>query len=663
MRSTPIPLETGDSEQFYTLVPAIKGLPESKTGTPETALRIVEDTLALALGRIGLLAPEVTPELFAELLQLEEQDGVVIVPDTNALHNGAVHWLLRVLRRPSVWLLPVVASLTTVQTRDAMVKGLVNKRKFSNLAGALRSRGLVNGALGLLQRNRGRCQVVEIDPSLLRYQKVGSSTGADPDQSDVLEDRLIIEAIHGVLRSMRSRTARRVITSDVNIARVLEAEGIETLFVPTIMLGSGPIECLRFDALARSFVGAPLRAPVWELAHAFSSIRLRGDGQVVAKLDCYWAAKTPAEWLAETLACEFPIGSQQTHADVRGEKADTGAEASSVAPEGAIETAASADADGGRGSPTGAAAPTSEDAKPPAIRQAPLGTAANGEPTARSAPRAPRTPKPPRVMEITTPLPRASFPQVLRLLASARRNARATAERIVEGLKEDAITVDNARRGLEILRRTRLVEQADATFQATPDADMVDAALAREDLDAVSLVMERFAPYRLFLERLRERGSIPRSEVIASVRERNGPVGTYESERLPRFHILLGQAWTRDDLIIDGSQRPTDRDAADAFEKAFAATASVGIASVADLLPRFCEMTRLSPWMAKRRIQKFVADRLLPDYSFQPAAGKKPVTRDEVVRGPLDSFIVDPVVVDRLHLGQRPVLTVEGPIR
>jgi hypothetical protein len=192
---------------------------------------------------------------------------------------------------------------------------------------------------------------------------------------------------------------------------------------------------------------------------------------------------------------------------------------------------------------------------------------------------------------------------------------------------------------------------------------MIDAALAQEDLDSVSLVMERFDPYRLFLQRLRERGAVPRAEVIETVRELVGPVGTYESERLPRFHTLLGQAWTRDDLIVDGSQRPTDRDAADAFESAFAATASVGIASVADLLPRYCEMTRMSPWMAKRRIQKFVADRLLPEYTFQPAAGRKPIARDEIVRGPLDQFVVEPVVVDRLHLGQRPVLTIEGPVR
>ena len=221
VRPTIIPLEDNNTEQFYTLTKAIGTLPGnarpsgiSTTGAKSDVVgdnnrrvRTIEDTLALALGRIGLLAPEVSSDLLEQLLALDEQDGVIIIPDTNALHNGAIHWLLRILHRQPVWLMPVVASMTTIQTRDAIVKGLVNKFKISNLSQALRSRGLVNGALGLLERNRGRYQVLEIDASLLRYQKMASPSSSDPDQGDVLEDRLIIEAIHSVLRSMRSRTA------------------------------------------------------------------------------------------------------------------------------------------------------------------------------------------------------------------------------------------------------------------------------------------------------------------------------------------------------------------------------------------------------------------------------------------------------------------------
>jgi hypothetical protein len=661
IRNNLIDAADDDSEQYYTITKDISGAPNSGgpngTGSQD---RVIEDTLALALGRLGLVTPYVTPELRAELIELNEEDGIVIVPDTNSLHNGAVHWLLSVLRQPSVWLLPVVASLTTIQNRDAMIKGLVNKRKANSLSQALRSRGLVNGALGLLQRNRGRCQVVEIDPSLLRYQKMGSNNSSDPDQSDVLEDRLIIEAIHAVLRTMRSRTARRVVTSDVNIARVLEAEGIETLFVPTITLSDAPVDCVRFDALARTFVGAPLRALLWELTHAFSSIRLRRDAKTYVQLDCYWPGKTPGEWSSETLQCEF--------SDVL--TAGTGVGPDS--PDPSISTT------GGPGDDEGAAKPKPADAAPPAVRPAASDArspeAPIAEPLAKEVKRAAndgkvskspkaKASKPPKAPEISTVLPRASFPQMLKLLASARRLGHGTAEQIVGGVREETVTVDTARRALEILRRTNLLSQSGDVYRSTADTEMVNAAMQAGDLDLVSSVFTRFEPYKAFLDLLRERRSIKRDDVPTALKELLGPVGSYEAARLPRFHTLLGQAWTRDDLFVDGSQRPTDRDASDAFEQAFASTAAVGIASVRDLLPRFCELTGMSPWAAKKQIEKFVAERLLPLYSFQPAAGGKPITKDEIVAGSLDHFEVESVAIDRLTLGNRPVFTVEGPTR
>ena len=665
VRSAAIPLQDEATEQFYTLTKRIGDLPGKPAAgaakkqqggdkvDPEVEhrrrVRVLEDTLGLALGRVGLLAPDVPPELLDELVRLDRQDGVVIVPDTNTLHNGAVHWLLRVLRRPSVWLMPVVASMTTIQTRDATVKGLVNKGRITNLGQALRSRGLVNGALGLLERNKGRCQVVEIDPSLLRYQKVASSTGADPDLSDVLEDRLIIEAIHGVLRAMRSRTARRVVTSDVNVARVLMAEGIETLFVPSIALGDDPVDCLRFDALARGFMGAPLRATLWELAHAFGSVRLVRDGVELARLECYWAGKTPAEWAAEALLCYF-----------RDDAAATVAQPAVPAP------AAADDPEAPR--PPLTAPPTTEAAEVarsdgstvrPASAERPARTSDQRAATVGGA--VPAAPK--RLVPITASLPRASLPQMLRLLGVARRLHGGTVEQFVAEVRTDPISADKARRPLEILRRMALIEQVGDQYQVRADADVVDANLRSGDLDALSSVLERFAPYGAFLAALRERGRVRRLDAASLVQELIGPAGNAESDRLPRFHILLGQAWTDGEWIADGSNRPTDRDATDTFEEAFRGTATVGIAKVQDLLLRYCELSRMSPWAAKRQIERFVAGRMLPAYSFQPAAGAKPLARDEILAGSLDRVELEPVIIDRLFLGERPVFTIEGPAR
>lgn len=715
-------------EQFYTLgcnpgpLPPIGG----NANQSDRRLRTLEDTLALALGRVGLLTPEVSDDLLAELIELNEEDGVVIVPDTNALHNGAVHWLLRVLRGPSVWLMPVVASLTTVQTRDAMVKELVGKRAPNKLVQALRSRGLVNGALGLLQRNRGRSQVVEIDPSLLRYQKQASNNGMDPDQSDVLEDRLIIEAIHGVLRSMRSRSARRVVTSDVNIARVLEAEGIRTLFIPTIILPRGPIACLRFDALARTFVGAPLRALLWELTHVFGTLRLRReDGYEPVRLECYWPGKTPAQWTSEMLTATFTAApldqalatpgvsayaADATNTPAAQENIEAGISdsvsmASSVpdgpnhlpnaepisqseagADQSAADFRATADAAAG-GEAAGPSPLEATDAKnrsnAPRITMGSHDrlssaltsrersqesratfvdtTTAHGvsahKPSASGSKATRRAP--PKEREIGVVLPRASLPQMFTLLAASRRVGAASAAEITVASSSDPITVDNARRAMEILKRIGLLKQDGEIFLPTPTADILDKALTNGDLDALSSLMLRFEPYAQFLALLQHYGRIPKSEVTGELRRSLGKVGSYESERLPRFHILLGQAWQQGDTIVDGSQRPTDRDATDAFERAFNAAASDGIASVIDLLRFFCEDTKMSPWASKRKIEGFVRQNLLSNYSFQTAAGRRPITADAVLSGTLDRFILEPVVIDRLQLGQRPVFTIE----
>ncbi|WP_156400633.1 hypothetical protein [Caulobacter sp. Root655] len=634
-----IPTEDSSSEQFYTFSKLISGVPKGtgKTEAEDAARRVrtIEDTLALVLGRVGLLKPEVPLELLEQLIKLDEQDGVVIVPDTNALHNGSVHWLLRVLHRPSIWLMPVVASLTTIQARDATIKSLVNKFNITNISKVLRSRGLVNGALGLLERNKGRCQVVEIDPSLLRYQKMASSSGSDPDQSDVLEDRLIIEAIHNVLRSMRSRTARRVVTSDVNIARVLSAEGIETLFVPSLVLGDAPVECLRYDALARGFVGAPLRALAWELTHAFGTVRISIAKNPVATLECYWPGKTPTEWAGETLTCSFEPVVHEVVATIPDNVPSVAAEGEANARGGSVpvvEAVVSATPTIGRANP-----------------------AADGKRSRSAAPKA--------SAPIATPIPRASLPQTLRMLAAARRIGGGTVEEIVAALDQDSISLDKAKRPVEILRRIGLLDQSGTMFRPTKDVDTVETALVTDDLDAVSSILERWEAYRSFLTVLKERGTVARQEIVPLVHEIVGRAGLEESERLPRFHILLGQAWSNGDAIFDGSNRPTDRDATDAFEQAFVEVSSVGIAKVIDLLPRFCELSRMSPWAAKQRLEKFVAARSLPDYTFQPAAGGKPVSRDEAITGPLDKVRTEPVVIDRLYLGERPVLTVEGPAR
>lgn len=311
-RSTAFPPSERTAHPWYVLQASVDAGPLHDSAEKDKAkaqkntdrrVRVVLDQLSQALVRTGLLRPNLSEEAVRDLVELTQARGVAVVPDTNAMVSGSTHWLLRSLVRPSVWLFPVTISLTTVQQRDANLKSLLNSPSLTNLIPALRSRSVVSAALGLLERWRGRYQILEVDPQLLRYVRPSGKGTADADDTDILEDRLMIEAIHAVLPAMRSSIERRVLTSDVLLARVLHAEAIPTLFLQTPILAQGTdIPCVRYEPIAGRFMGAPLLAILWDLAHTFARVRLlSAAGDVHLDLQLYWPGKRAEDWRHEIL--------------------------------------------------------------------------------------------------------------------------------------------------------------------------------------------------------------------------------------------------------------------------------------------------------------------------------------------------------------------------
>lgn len=185
---------------------ALSGNSKDVKDKKERYSSVLIDTIALSATRLGLLAPLISGKTTAQLLELRSTKGIVLIPDTNSLYNGTLHWLLHVLKQTTVWLMPFVMSLTQMQAREANLKSLARSGKDTNLPQALRSRALVNAGLSFLERNQHRYQVLELDPSLLRYMRPAGKGGFDQDEGEVLEDRLLIEGVHSVLKSTRTRT-------------------------------------------------------------------------------------------------------------------------------------------------------------------------------------------------------------------------------------------------------------------------------------------------------------------------------------------------------------------------------------------------------------------------------------------------------------------------
>jgi len=586
------------SEKYYTIRCCI---PVSKSITTDLR-RVILDALSLSVCRSGLIDPVVNINTYIEIERLSRRDGTILVPDTNSLYNGSLHWLLRTLRLSHVWILPFVVSLTQLQQRDGQLKSLVNTKAKKNLRQALRSRGLVNGTMGLLERYRDQYQVLELDPSLLRYMRSGGRGGMDPDESDVLEDRLLVEGVHAIFKSTRTRAAQRVVTSDVFLARVLHSEGIPTLFTSARLLGDEEVPCIHYDPIARGFSGAPLSALLWDLAHTFSSIRLSASDRICIELGAYWADKTAVDWQEEVLVVDVPGFAAPSQPDVNGT------------------------------SPERAATPQSALRAPPDV----LSEAA---------------------------VPRASLQQLLRLGGAVMRGPGSLTELLGRIPERERPIPGTAKRGLEILRRAGFLAFDGTSVSGTEKLRQLESAMRNENLDDVSTMLESFEPYGLVLSALKERGQLVRNEVELVLRSSiSGALAREASEGLLRYVILLGQGWTDDRVVRDGSNRPTSEDALRGLYVAFKQTVHDGLARVVDLLPALCRDLHVSPWFAKRQIADLVADGQLRELSFQPAAGQKPIVRDYTVAGTLEHPGLTPVPIDRLSIGGRPVFTIGGDL-
>jgi hypothetical protein len=511
------------------------------------------DALAQVLLRVALMQPLVGPEGLRDILDLKRHQAVVLVPDTNALSNGTMQWLVQALAPVQVWMLPVAISLTTAQRHDEHLKALWRNPLPRHLPRALRSRGLISGMLGFLRRHEDQYQVIEVDPQLLRYFAPPKG-GSDPDEGDVLEDRLFIEAIHGYFRTTRSRGERRVVTSDVFLTRVLEAEGIPVLSMNVPVLSDTPLRCLRYDPLASAFAGAPLLALLWELSHTFASIRLKDQNNDSAiELRAHWPNKSGDDWRNERLNIDV--------ADVR-----TDPLGSPMAP---------------------------KEGPAPAQPSQPMHRAYGPE----------------RQHAFTSArLPAASFLAVLRLGGAVLAGS-TTLPNAVEAIQPPHRPSEEvARMAAEFLWRAGFLHVT-PSLTITPDRSLhaLDEALLSQDLDPASALLTRFAPYMVVLEALKSQGSAAADEMLPILSSELGDAPSKEAvDRLVRVPVYLGQAWTDGPRIRNGANRPTKAQLASATSTAFDQLATDGLCAVGDLLPHICRELLMSPWAAGRALSSLV---------------------------------------------------------
>lgn len=587
---------------------------------------VVIDTISLSATRLGILSPLVSGKTASQLLELRGAKGIVLIPDTNSLYNGTLHWLLNVLKETTVWLMPFVMSLTQMQAREATLKSLARSGKDGNLPQALRSRALVNAGLSFLERNQHRYQVLELDPSLLRYMRAAGKGGLDQDEGDVLEDRLLIEGVHAVLRSTRTRTKQLVVTSDVLLSRVLGAEGIPNICLPTPKLNQDEISSFRYDAWAGTFMGTSIRGLLWDLAHAFGTVRMRGATKTSLSFSCYWPGKQPQDWVAECL-------------DVRSvEDSGSPAKKASSAPPQPAQAAKA------KGTKAVAPKPEKIDDRVASVGSPETGPGADIKEPAFS----------------NAAIPQSSLPLAIRMAGALYASGKLTFAELMGKLPAaNRPNEGNVRRSLEVVRRAKLIDFDGEAIVSRAELDDVESRLRRGDLDQISQQFQNFEPYRVILEYLQKNGELARDDVRGILAEALGAeVAQEASIRLVRYHVLLGQCWSDGALWRDGSSRPDAQGFLQAFEAAYEGAARDNIAQVSEFLPIFCRATHVSPWAVSRSVQEH-ARVLSEKFTFGYAVGGKPTGVDAVIAGSLLELEEVPVPMDRFEIGGRPVFTLE----
>ncbi len=600
----------------FSLTPVIKPVEMQLDIGPDSE-RTILDHLRQSFVRLGIMQPVISQDAYLDLQNLKNLKAIGFIPDTNALNKGTMHWLMSALSEKHISLFPIVVSLITIQNHDTKLKSRVNKArenrakekaqkkeatqkkealKEGDLRNSIRSRTLVYGSLSLLEKCREQYQVLEVDHSLLRYVR-DSGGNSDPDQSDVFEDRLLVEAIHEVFRSTRSKIQKRVVTSDILLTRILHAEALPYLYLAMPELATHQtIQSIRYDSIAGKFMGATLTDLLWDLAHVFSSVRLRdSQDQTILSLDAYWTGKSPKEFIGEHLNYKLQMP--------------------------ALEV-------------------TDEPELPQPSLQPILATASSGE----------------KGFFSRAAVPPVGLLSVVQLAYAVANEEGLPLEKLLDTM-ENAPSESIAKNGLEILLRIKVVNIKNTGLFKGANFQIFESALITNDWDALSNIFRNLPAYDLLMQALGRDGSLPEKQT----KELKSLLGISELaySRFCLYLTYLAQAYSDGQSFRDGSQRPEDEIVVEKFRTCFTDIQESNMAPIYGLVTRLADTLHIAPPILTRKLSKLVEENRLTEFIFLSAASPRPFKGSPTLNGPLTEARIEENYLDRLQLGQTPVFMVK----
>jgi len=245
--------------------------------------RKIEDAYIASLVRSGMLRPRFDG---VAIESLGEANGAIIIPDTNAILNGALHYVTRHFSSHIgyVGIPEDVEKELKTKTNDFKTKvdNLLKKQRQSPgaSAGAPKEaedwseipilRGFAQNAVGALRKG-----ILPVEYEVLPIQASSLKSAG--------EDGEIIRTVAEFLRKRHATAPVYFITYDYNMARFCHMRQLNVIFCRQPKLDDvSPTYSIRYDARTEQLVFVDLADLLWELAYAFNTVQLRaGDGKLL----------------------------------------------------------------------------------------------------------------------------------------------------------------------------------------------------------------------------------------------------------------------------------------------------------------------------------------------------------------------------------------------
>lgn len=238
--------------------------------------------------RLLLLLPTFDPDA---VCRMPLKRATTIVPDTSAVHQGALDFVARFLSPMARIKIPAIVQMEIENQMHNYMSGIRSKKVSSGTRDNLRSRALGRHLLSQGgQRTLLRLELhsdVEMDRGELGADPVRGIIQPSSDREDrVLDltdavrsfaDRLIVETAHLHRSRVRPDHPLVLLTSDQGMARMVMAEGMDVFFFQSRSTPDPAGKILtgtNFHPFESKLYTVPLTEVLWELAVSFGGVRV-----------------------------------------------------------------------------------------------------------------------------------------------------------------------------------------------------------------------------------------------------------------------------------------------------------------------------------------------------------------------------------------------------